>query len=135
MRSAYLLLLSNGAHAFVVPMSEGGKLMRTTPRSSSAPVMQFDKLIPNPFGGGDEPEPPPPQKSSVAPSKSSTKMALERWPTEKIFDDSLPDPLFDRDSGYKGRVPYGFSNTAENINGRVAMMGFVVAFLQVSGEK
>ena len=41
-----------------------------------------------------------------------------------------PDPVFEEDPGYKGRVPYGFSNNAEVINGRVAMMGFTVAYLQ-----
>lgn len=40
------------------------------------------------------------------------------------------DPLFEVDSGYKGRVPYGFSNYAELLNGRFAMMGFSVAYMQ-----
>merc|ERR1719379_143126 len=49
---------------------------------------------------------------------------------DKILDESIPDPIFDGDSGYKGRVPYGFSTTAEVFNGRAAMMGFVIVFLQ-----
>jgi hypothetical protein len=49
---------------------------------------------------------------------------------EPIFDESIPDPVFDRESGYKGAVPYGFSRTAELLNGRAAMMGFVVVCLQ-----
>ena len=40
------------------------------------------------------------------------------WQDEPIFDESIPDPVFDRDSGYKGRVPFGFSNEAELLNGR-----------------
>ena len=40
------------------------------------------------------------------------------------------DPLFQKESGYKGRVPFGFSNYAEKINGRAAMMGFSVAYMQ-----
>ena len=52
-----------------------------------------------------------------------------RW-TDPILDESKPDPVFDGDSPYKGRVPYGFSNQAELINGRAAMMGFSVLYLQ-----
>ena len=54
----------------------------------------------------------------------------ERWPEEPIFDKKVEDPIFERDTGYKGRVKYGFSSYAEVLNGRVAMMGFTVAYLQ-----
>jgi len=53
----------------------------------------------------------------------------ERW-SDAILDDSKPDPIFDIESPYKGRVPYGFSEAAEKLNGRAAMMGFTVLFLQ-----
>ena len=53
----------------------------------------------------------------------------QRW-KEPILDDSLPDPVFDVPSPYKGRVPYGFSEAAEKLNGRAAMMGFTILFLQ-----
>ena len=53
----------------------------------------------------------------------------ERW-DDPILDDSIPDPVFATETPYKGRVPWGFSNNAEIINGRVAMMGFTVAYLQ-----
>merc|ERR1719387_3077814 len=48
----------------------------------------------------------------------------------EILDPSKPDPVVDDDSGYLGRVPWGFSNNAELLNGRAAMMGFSVAYLQ-----
>ena len=54
----------------------------------------------------------------------------ERWPEEPIFDKKLEDPIFERDTGYKGRVKYGFSSYAEQLNGRVAMMGFSIAYCQ-----
>jgi len=53
----------------------------------------------------------------------------QRW-KEPILDESLPDPVFDAPSPYKGRVPYGFSEAAEKFNGRAAMMGFTILFLQ-----
>ena len=56
-------------------------------------------------------------------------MAQLRW-SDKILDESLPDPIFDEPTPYKGRVPYGFSDFAEKMNGRAAMMGFVFLFLQ-----
>jgi hypothetical protein len=52
-----------------------------------------------------------------------------RW-NDPVLDESVPDPVFDVKSPYKGRVPYGFSRFAETINGRVAMMGFTVVLLQ-----
>ena len=60
---------------------------------------------------------------------SPLQLSEQRW-TDPILDESLPDPVFDGKSPYKGRVPYGFSNFAETLNGRVAMMAFVVLFLQ-----
>lgn len=53
----------------------------------------------------------------------------ERW-DDAILNSELPDPIFDSESPYKGRVPYGFSENAEKLNGRVAMMGFTIVFLQ-----
>jgi hypothetical protein len=53
----------------------------------------------------------------------------KRFP-EPILNDSIPDPVFDGKSPYKGRVPYGLSTFAEKINGRFAMMGFTILFLQ-----
>ena len=53
-----------------------------------------------------------------------------KWQDEPIFDTSKVDPVFEEESGYKGRVSYGFSNAAEKINGRVAMMGFTITYLQ-----
>ena len=52
-----------------------------------------------------------------------------RW-DDPILDESIPDPVYDLDEPYKGRVPYGFSSTAERINGRAAMTGFTILFLQ-----
>merc|ERR1719424_2743419 len=49
---------------------------------------------------------------------------------DPILNDNIKDPVYDGDSPYKGRVPYGFSNFAEKMNGRVAMMGFTILFLQ-----
>lgn len=49
---------------------------------------------------------------------------------DPILNDNIPDPLYDEPSPYKGRVPYGFSEFAEKMNGRAAMMGFVILFLQ-----
>ena len=54
----------------------------------------------------------------------------EKWQDNPIFDESKPDPIFDDESGYLGRVSYGFSNEAEKINGRAAMMGFSIAYVQ-----
>merc|ERR1719201_2947626 len=49
---------------------------------------------------------------------------------DPLFDPKKPDPIFDDETGYLGRVSYGFSNQAEKINGRAAMMGFSVAYVQ-----
>lgn len=54
----------------------------------------------------------------------------EKWQDDPIFDESKPDPVFDVESGYKGRVPYGLNSNAEQINGRAAMMGFTVVAFQ-----
>lgn len=58
-------------------------------------------------------------------------MMSKRW-NEPILDESLPDPVYDDQTPYKGRVPYGFSRTAEVLNGRAAMLGFTVLYLQES---
>jgi len=57
-------------------------------------------------------------------------LMMASWKDEAIFDKKVEDPVFQADSGYKGRVPYGFSNAAEKFNGRAAMMGFSVAYVQ-----
>ena len=67
--------------------------------------------------------------SSVAVRAPAAAMMAERW-NDPILDESKPDPVWDDKSPYKGRVPYGFSNSAEKLNGRAAMMGFTVLFLQ-----
>jgi hypothetical protein len=54
---------------------------------------------------------------------------MARW-SEPILNEDLPDPVFDKDIGYKGRVPWGFCDAAEKLNGRAAMMGFTILFLQ-----
>ena len=62
-------------------------------------------------------------------------MQANRYP-DPILDESLPDPVYDEtDFGYTGKVPYGFSEFAEKVNGRAAMMGFSVLYVQeaVSG--
>ena len=59
-------------------------------------------------------------------------MAENRF-TEKILDNSLPDPVYDEmggDGGYLGKSNIGFSQGAETWNGRAAMVGFTVCFLQ-----
>ena len=53
----------------------------------------------------------------------------KRW-DDPILDESLPDPVFDNSMRYKGNVPYGFSNFAEQLNGRLAMLAFATLFLK-----
>jgi hypothetical protein len=69
----------------------------------------------------------------VTPSRSGAlRMSAEdnsRW-KDDILNESIPDPVFDQESGYLGSVAYGFSTTAENWNGKAAMMGFTILFLQ-----
>ena len=60
-----------------------------------------------------------------APSMRAGVAAMQsRW-SDPILDESIPDPIYDQDSPYKGRVPYGFSDNAEKLNGRAAMMGIL----------
>ena len=40
------------------------------------------------------------------------------------------DPVYDDVYKYKGYSSFGFVDTAETINGRAAMMGFTILFLQ-----
>ena len=67
--------------------------------------------------------------SSVAVHTPAATMTAGRW-NDPILDESKPDPVWDEKSPYKGRVPYGFSDSAEKLNGRAAMMGFAILFLQ-----
>lgn len=59
-------------------------------------------------------------------------MAENRF-TDKILDDSIPDPVYDEmggDGGYLGKSNIGFSQGAETFNGRAAMTGFTICFVQ-----
>jgi hypothetical protein len=67
--------------------------------------------------------------AAPAATRAAAPTMNQRW-KEPILDESLPDPVFDAPSPYKGRVPYGFSEAAEKFNGRAAMMGFTILFLQ-----
>ena len=49
---------------------------------------------------------------------------------DPILDESLPDPVYDNTEPYKGNVPYGFSTKAERLNGRAAMTGFTILYIQ-----
>ena len=49
---------------------------------------------------------------------------------DPILDPSKPDPVYDGKSNYLGKVGYGFSSDAERLNGRAAMTGFTICFLQ-----
>ena len=72
---------------------------------------------------------PAPAHAAATARASAPAMMASRWP-DPILNDDLPDPVWDEESPYTGRAPYGFSTFAEVINGRAAMMGFVVLFLQ-----
>ena len=59
-------------------------------------------------------------------------MAESRF-SEKILDESIPDPVYEDDGGdggYLGKSSFGFSSNAESMNGRAAMTGFTICFLQ-----
>mmetsp|Transcript_27542 Transcript_27542/g.53618 ORF Transcript_27542/g.53618 Transcript_27542/m.53618 type:complete len:127 (+) Transcript_27542:30-410(+) len=60
---------------------------------------------------------------------ASVQMVDNPW-NEPILDESLPDPVFDDDYQYKGYSRFGFVEYAEAINGRAAMMGFTILFIQ-----
>jgi len=57
-------------------------------------------------------------------------MMSEKWQDLPILDPSIPDPVYDGESGYKGRVSWGFCDTSEKFNGRAAMMGFTFTYVQ-----
>jgi hypothetical protein len=57
-------------------------------------------------------------------------LAQQQRYDDPIFDESKPDPVFDADIGYRGRSSFGFVSAAERLNGRAAMMGFTICFLQ-----
>eukprot|EP00308_Calcidiscus_leptoporus_P026948 CAMPEP_0119367896 /NCGR_PEP_ID=MMETSP1334-20130426/14623_1 /TAXON_ID=127549 /ORGANISM="Calcidiscus leptoporus, Strain RCC1130" /LENGTH=122 /DNA_ID=CAMNT_0007384415 /DNA_START=40 /DNA_END=408 /DNA_ORIENTATION=+ len=61
--------------------------------------------------------------------RAAAVVASERW-QDPIFNDALPDPVFDDDYSYKGASKTGFVSFAEAMNGRAAMMGFTICFLQ-----
>jgi len=52
-----------------------------------------------------------------------------RW-SDPILDESLPDPVYDDGYKYKGNTKIGFNDFAETLNGRAAMVGFAILFLQ-----
>merc|ERR1719382_771503 len=56
-------------------------------------------------------------------------VAAQRY-DEPILDESLPDPVYDDEFKYKGYSMTGFVDFAETLNGRAAMMGFTILFLQ-----
>ena len=67
-------------------------------------------------------------RRAAAPTRLSASV-VARY-DDPILDDSLPDPVYDNTEPYKGRTPFGFNSFAESINGRVAMSGFTILFLQ-----
>lgn len=71
----------------------------------------------------------PPVVSRVAAPRRSAVSMNQRY-SEDILNDNIPDPVYDAPSPYKGRVPWGFCNNAEVLNGRVAMVAFVILFIQ-----
>ena len=58
-----------------------------------------------------------------------TSMAENRF-SETILDESVPDPIYDVEVDYLGKSANGFTQTAETWNGRAAMAGFTICFLQ-----
>ena len=73
-----------------------------------------------------------PMAPRLATRAGVVSMAENRF-SEKILDNSLPDPVYDEmggDGGYLGKSNVGFSQGAETWNGRAAMMGFTIAYLQ-----
>ena len=50
--------------------------------------------------------------------------------SDPILDPKVTDPVYDQDGGYLGKSKFGFNQFAETINGRVAMSGFTICFLQ-----
>ena len=80
---------------------------------------------------------PPLAPRAAVRAPTVSMMADNRWPDEPIFDPSVPDPVYDEtEFGYTGKSDYGFNEYAEKVNGRAAMMGFTVLYLQeaVSGK-
>ena len=61
---------------------------------------------------------------------SRAALSMNQRYNDPILNDSLPDPVFDNTEKYKGSSWFGFCATAEAINGRAAMMGFTILFLQ-----
>ena len=49
---------------------------------------------------------------------------------DPILNEGAPDPVFDDEFEYLGTSKLGFVTFAEKLNGRAAMMGFTIAFLQ-----
>merc|ERR1719409_1883468 len=75
------------------------------------------------FGGGGDDAVPPPS------GEGRSQQVPNPWKLP-ILDESLPDPVYDRESPYLGRTSFGFVTEAEKLNGRAAMMGFVILFIQ-----
>jgi len=73
-----------------------------------------------------------PMAPRLATRAGVVSMAENRF-TDKILDDSIPDPVYDEmggDGGYLGKSNIGFSQGAETLNGRAAMTGFTICFVQ-----
>lgn len=59
----------------------------------------------------------------------SRVVAQQRF-SDPILDEKIPDPIYDEKTGYLGKSPIGFVQDAESFNGRAAMAGFTICFLQ-----
>ena len=59
----------------------------------------------------------------------SRVVAQQRF-SDPILDEKIPDPIYDEETGYLGKSPIGFVQDAESFNGRAAMAGFTICFLQ-----
>mmetsp|Transcript_126844 Transcript_126844/g.224774 ORF Transcript_126844/g.224774 Transcript_126844/m.224774 type:complete len:158 (-) Transcript_126844:83-556(-) len=56
----------------------------------------------------------------------------KRWPDEPLFDPLKPDPVFDLPEPDYKNPGIGIVPGAEKLNGRLAMIGFTIAFIQES---
>ena len=75
------------------------------------------------------PTAPLPARAALVRGRAAPIRLAQRF-DDPILDESIPDPVFAEKTPYKGRVSYGFSTAAEKLNGRAAMMGFSIAYVQ-----
>ena len=111
-------LFTLAASAFVAPSPRGMPLPRTAVSPLTAAPLMSERWQDSPILVRIA-------FYSFCPNTSHTAPLFSR-----PQDEATPDRVFDMKTGYKGRVPWGFSNEAEIINGRFAMMGFTIAYLQ-----